>query len=187
MKKINSLIVVVLLAVLCGCGNIKEKAAKIADQAKEEQQQSSDDDLLPPAPNTEVDIHFAEYSDQDFTNVYRHKANVKDKAMFIWMTLDNDDYDDQHIALTFTLNFSEVGEYALDINKNGNLFEEIDGLSFRSAEGNAQITINSMADGFIEGTFSAENVARSNAKDGDELISIKPSSFKLPMKDMRSR
>ncbi|MEO1098735.1 MAG: hypothetical protein AAFX57_13435 [Bacteroidota bacterium] len=190
MKAITTLILSVYLITLCGCGSGQESAAdkiaKLGEEAVAEiEEQSGDDELLPPVPNTEVDIYFDGYSEQNFQEVYRYQANIANRSMFVHLVLDNNDYDDQHIALTFDLQFNEVGEYVLDRSKNGNIYIEIDGLAFRTGENNAEVKINSISDGYIEGVFLANNVERSQSGEGNELITIKPSTFRLPLKDMR--
>ncbi|MEO0552208.1 MAG: hypothetical protein AAF149_03340 [Bacteroidota bacterium] len=190
MKAITTLIFSVCLIILCGCGSgqqsAADKIAKLGEEAVAEmEEQSGDDELLPPVPNTEVDIYFDGYSEQNFQEVYRYQANITNQSMFVHVVLDNNDYDEQHIALTFDLQFNEVGEYVLDRTKNGNIYIEIDGLAFRTGESNAQVKINSISDGYIEGVFSANNVERNQSGEGSELITIKPSTFRLPLKDMR--
>ncbi len=178
------------LVTLYGCGSSTESAAdkiaKLGEEAVAEmEEQSSDDELLPPVPNTEVDIQFGGYSERSFEQIYRYQANITDRNIFIHMVLDNDDYDEQHIALTFDLQFNEVGEYVLDRTKNGNIYIEIDGLAFRTGKENAQVQIKSISDGFIEGVLSVNNAERSQSGAGNELITIESSTFKLPLNDMR--
>jgi hypothetical protein len=161
------------------------KRGEQAIQEMEGQYGAGGDDLLPEALNTDVLVNFGGYSDQSFDKVYRYQANVGDGSIFIWMTFDNDDMDDQHIAITLNLQgMGGEGEYTLDRQRNGNIYIEIDGLAFRTDAGNATVTITSASGEYLEGTFSAENVAR-NQKMGDEILAIKDARFRLPLNDMR--
>lgn len=192
MKNLISLYVIGICIILSACSdsNITERAeeiAKVGEQAIQEiedQYGMGGDDLLPEASNTNVLVNFSGYSDQSFDKVYRYQANVADSSAFIWMTFDNNDMDDQHIAVTLDLAISGEGEYILDRQKNGNIYIEIDGLAFRTDARNGTVNITSASGEYFEGTFSAENVAR-NQNMGDEIINITEARFKLPLNDMR--
>lgn len=185
------LIAICLTLNACSDNSITQKAEEIGKAGKraietmEEQYGSETDDLLPEALNTNVLVNFSGYVEQSFEKVYRYQANVADEATFIWMTFDNDDMDDQHIAITIDLaGISDEGQYTLDRQKNGNIYIEIDGLAFRTDAGNGTVNITSASGEYLEGTFSAENVAR-NRNMGSEVITIKDAKFKLPLNNMR--
>jgi len=174
----------------CGGDESVERAQELGEQgeaaiADMESAYGAGEELLVEAPDTEVNIEFGGHSNDTFSKVYRYQANVADRSTFIWMTLDNNDMDDQHIAVTVQLNgINEVGEYTLDRQRNGNIYIEMDQIAFRTDAGNATVKLTSTSGDYLEGSFSATNVAR-NQNRGDEVIEIKDARFKLPLNDMR--
>lgn len=192
--KLLSLFLAATLVVACGNGDelVKraEEAAKQGEQALSEMEDhygGVGGDLLQEAPNTDVQVSLDGYSQQSFDKVYRYQANINESSTFIWMTFDNNDMDDQHIAVTLDLaGISGEGEYVLDRQRNGNIYLEIDGLAFRSDAGNAKVKITSASGEYLEGTFSAEQITRTQNR-GSEVISIKDARFKLPLNDMRRK
>lgn len=195
MDKVHLLLAGVAAFLVSACGGGEEldkrmeQVAKQGEQAIQdmEDQYGVEGELLKEAPNTDVLVAFGGYTDQSFDKVYRYQANVGDRAMFIWMTFDNDDSDDQHIAITLDLaGISSEGEYKLDRQRNGNIYIEIDGIAFRSDAGNATVNITSASGEYLEGTFSGQNLARSQNR-GDEIISIENARFKLPLNDLRRK
>ncbi|GEM_PF-4758161 len=193
MNKTKLFVTLILSFSLFACGDAEQIAQRAEEIGKEgekaiaemEAQYGTGDDLLPEAPKTDVQFSFSGYNEQTFDKVYRYQANVGDRASFIWMTFDNNDMDDQHIAVTIDLAaFNGEGEYVLDRQKNGNIYIEIDGLAFRTDAGNSTVNITSASGEYLEGTFSATNVAR-NQNMGKEIINIENGRFKLPLNDMR--
>lgn len=177
------------LLAACGGEDVAQRAEEAgrlgeAAIAEMEAQYGAEGELLQEAPDTDALVKFGGYSDKTFDKVYRYQANVADRATFIWMTFDNDDMDDQHIAVTLTLRgITDEGEYTLDRQRNGDIYIEIDGIAFRTDAGNAVVNLTSTSGDYLEGTFSAENVAR-NQNRGDEIIEIEQARFKLPLNDM---
>jgi hypothetical protein len=178
-------------ALLVGCSaeDTAQRAGEMGDAAiaQMEEQYGSADDLLPEAPNTDVYLKFSGYSDREFDKVYRYQANVTDRDSFIFMTFDNNDMDEQHIAVTITVRgINSEGEYTLDRQRNGDIYIEMDGIAFRTDAGNAVVNLTSTTGDYLEGSFTAQNVGR-NQNRGDEVINIEEARFKLPLNDMRSR
>lgn len=188
--KLATILVPALLFAACADEDAIQRAEELGRQGEEaiaamEAQYGAEDDQLKEAPDTDVYLKFGGYSDAAFDKVYRYQANVGDRATFIWMTFDSDDMDEQHIAVTLELNgINSEGEYTLDRQKNGNIYIEIDQLAFRSDTGNAVVNLTSTSGDYLEGTFSAFSVDRSQNR-GDESIDIKEARFKLPLNDMR--
>lgn len=191
-KNIPLILATTFLLTACGGEDVAQRADEIGRQgeaaiAQMEAQYGAQDNLLVEAPDTDAYVKFGGYSDSAFDKVYRYQANVGDVETFIWMTFDNDDMDDQHIAVTLSLRgINEVGEYTLDRQRNGNIYIEIDEMAFRTDAGNAVVNLTSISGDYLEGTFSATNVARTQSS-GEEIIEIEQAQFKLPLNDMRRK
>ena len=175
---------------LVSCGEkTAEKISQLGNENIEEMenQYGPEGDLLPEAPNTNVSVTFGDYNNQTFDKVYRYQANVSDSETFIWMTFDNNDSNDQHIAVTLSLRgITKEGEYTLDRQKNGDIYIEMDQKAFRSDAGNAFVKLSSVSGEYMEGTFSVKNASRTQNK-SEEKIDIIEAKFKLPLKDMRRK
>jgi hypothetical protein len=164
---------------------IGEQVSKQIEETENQYGGSGEEGMLTEAPDTDVMFSISGYKDQTFEKVYRYQANVGDQATFIWMTFDDNDMDEQHIAVTLDLGgISEEGEYTLDRQKNGNIFIEIDGLAFRTDAGNGTVNVTSASGDYLEGTFTAENVER-NQQMGDEVLTAVNGEFKLPLNNMK--
>lgn len=164
---------------------IGEQVSKQIEETENQYGGSGEEGMLTEAPDTDVTFSMSGYTDQTFDKVYRYQANVGDQAMFIWMTFDKNDNDEQHIAVTLDLaGIAEEGEHILDRQKNGNIFIEIDGLAFRTDAGNGTVNITSASGDYLEGTFTAENVERSQ-KMGEEILTAVNGEFKLPLNNMK--
>lgn len=174
----------------CGGDDVAERAEEIGRQgeaaiAEMEERFGSQVDLLEESPNTEAYVQFAGFSDRAFDKVYRYQANISDREAFIWMSMDANEMDDENIAITLSLRgISEVGEHTLDRQRNGDIYIEIDGVAFRTDAGNAVVNLTSTSGDFLEGSFSATDVSRSQDR-GPEVIQIEEARFKLPLNDMR--